>query len=247
MYADDLETRALLAAAVLDKARAAELVDWAVARLERDEDTQPIRILAGLSRDGPAVDAVDWFRKAVASLGGNPADPGAALDGYARALVEAVADGTMDGREGVARLVTLYNDVTCCTRHEPALELYHFVTLDDALDHMHAGDDVYTALCPGLAPDTAAGFIRDEARLVLAFAELDVPHNLFRTAYCGGCGRRVVPEKHIEGPWYLRWWRIRRLVRKPVAATSYCPSCGGEDLTWLDTQAGRKRYLEEVG
>lgn len=243
----DLPTRALLAQAALGEARAAELVDWAVARLERGEDTEPIRILAGLDRDGHAADAADWFRKAVASLGMEPTSDGDALEGYARALVEAVADGTVASRDGVARLVTLHNDITFGTRHEPALELYHFVTLDDALDLMDTGGDVYTSLCPGLTPDNADAFVRDEARLVLAFADLEVPAGLFRTAYCGGCGRRVVPATRIVEPWYLRWEWVRRLVRRPAEAVSYCPSCGGEDLTWLNTQAGRKRYLEEGG
>jgi hypothetical protein len=137
----------LLAQLTLECPVAEEASAWAVAALTADEDTEPIRVLAGLSANATREEIAPWLRRAALDLGvrlPTREESRLILDLWqareARDLALAIADGRLGLVEGAWKLRDL-SFAGALVDDEMRALFMPFVAVTSETDHLPIGED----------------------------------------------------------------------------------------------------------
>jgi hypothetical protein len=150
-----LTTPALFYARARNQLFASEYVEWAISMLERNFDSQSLRILAGL--DGSSLfEADDYFRRVLRELNIPEPDFETSVRAYACELCGQIIAGTLSPKEGVRQLYKT------CLAMEYAKDFMVWLHLDDALDSIEVGG--YPCAHEEATPDNFNDIVLHEAK-----------------------------------------------------------------------------------
>jgi hypothetical protein len=133
-----ISTPAIQAKHALQRTQTEDYVEWATSMLEAGEDSENLRILAGLSRFASPFEAEEHFRKARKELGISEPTKVQAIRDYAIHLAQQIIDETIPFQQGVEILSQL------CYSNDYPKYLMGWYNLDDGLTDIRCGQYPHT-------------------------------------------------------------------------------------------------------
>jgi len=133
-----LSTKAIFGKRVLSQLSAGDYIEWAGEMLVQGFDSHHLRILAGLDNSTSVFEAEERFLRCSTELEITAPDPETAIRAYACEIAQQLIAGRLTGREGVRALYQICR----ATEYDPDFLIWY--DLDDAFDHLRAGDYPYT-------------------------------------------------------------------------------------------------------
>ncbi|MBW4694030.1 MAG: hypothetical protein KME27_19975 [Lyngbya sp. HA4199-MV5] len=132
-------TNAIFGKRALHQVFADDYIDWAIELLVQGYDSPNLRILAGLDRRSSVFDIETYFIHAIKELEIEEPEPKAAVRAYACEMAQQIIDGQFTSLRAVVR--ALYQ-IWLNTDYDPNYAIW--LTLDDALDSLYAGEYPYS-------------------------------------------------------------------------------------------------------
>lgn len=241
-----ISTREILIKVFCESADSKELIKWAVQKLEKDVDSEPIRILAGLTDNTQTYETVHWFKKSLDSIDFDYSVPQKIVNEYTDSLAIDIIKGDIAPLGGLKKISELRN-LIWDSDYDTEIDLHNFMEIEDAIGLRDIGDESYVYLCPEMESENVEKIITDECKLFLKLKSITLPEDFYMTAYCDNCKVWMKP-LHIDlAKGILKFAFVRRLLRKPRIYENKCSHCNSEELVYASSIEGRKRYLKEKG
>ncbi|PIQ29273.1 hypothetical protein COW36_17180 [bacterium (Candidatus Blackallbacteria) CG17_big_fil_post_rev_8_21_14_2_50_48_46] len=232
----------LTALEALNLISTSDCIGWGVAMLSAGYDSPALRRLAGCYSHEHLADVLPWLEKSRQELKLERPELGALFRPYSIWLAQQILGGQLAPVLGLKRLAQLNYQLR---DWDPLLRF--FCELDDAADFLPQAPEEAGYLFKELESLSLIECILEECRLFLAYSEFEaLPESLFREVFCPTCQTQALPVyRPMPEPLSEKLKRLWQGVGRPREAV--CTQCGARELLRLDSQAGRRWWLENSG
>ncbi len=198
------------------------LQDWATQRLVDGEDTPSLRVLAGLFGEEEIREAIDYLRKVENELGLVRPTSEISIKNYIREQLDHFIRNPIEPELFINRIGSIYVDYS----YEAVFPFHEvWYALSEAVD-CFGWDEAQLAqyYYHGIRRDNITRITLQEARLALAYWDLDVPEQIIESCYCESCYSLGKP--HMKRSSSLPDFLHRLIHRRSSYVTPICLKCG---------------------
>ncbi len=222
------ETQILLAKRLFWGFDSQKYVDWAIDLLYADIESESLIILAGLN-GYDTQEKEEYFWKSIEELQIDiKKSDDELIENYALFTARQVVENKLKPLDGLSIML----EIVSVTDYD--VKYTQFFGIDEDLDYLSHNEQ--TIFNSGLRKDNIEEYVKTEFELFIETVSLDLDNSIFDKAICNKCGLITKPKLKNK--------------RKLCTTTTYqiwiCGNCGTDKIEHFNSQAGKKRIIEQL-